>query len=65
MPTLVLRKTMPSAAPARGISSLFTTKARRPDKSLEGVLIFSGLGLGLMVLGIVFRILELPPPVFF
>ena len=61
MPTLVLRETMPSAA-SRAISSASTSG--RPDRSLEGVLIFSGIGLTLMVLAAVFNLLQLPPPVF-
>lgn len=63
MPTLVLREIMPSAVSSRVNSSSSTSQ--RSDGSLVGVLIFSGLGLALMVLGIVFRVLELPLPVFF
>ena len=61
MPTLVLREPISSSTDAS------TKAARAPksrDKSLESVLIFSGIGFGLMVLAIIFRVLELPPPVF-
>jgi hypothetical protein len=40
------------------------TNEARPDRSLEGVLIFSGIGFALMVAATVFRLLELPPPYF-
>ncbi len=69
MPTLVLRETIPSGAKAPAISSRSTSETRRSatkpsDRSLEGVLIFSGLGFGLMVLAAIFNMLELPPPIF-
>ena len=38
--------------------------ATKPDKSLEGVLIFSGISLALLLFAIIFRSLELPPPYF-
>jgi hypothetical protein len=62
MPTFVLRETMPSTANVAAVSA---RRARKSvDRSLEGVLIFSGLGLGLMLLAAVFNYLQLPPPVF-
>ena len=61
MPTLVLRENVSSAPDAKARPTRQTTPR---DRSLEGVLIFSGIGFGLMVLAIVFRVLELPPPVF-
>ena len=63
MPTLVLRENISQAAKTSAFSSVRKTLARA-NPSLEGVLIFSGIGLTLMVLGFVFRILELPPPYF-
>jgi hypothetical protein len=64
MPTLVLRETIPTAAKAPATSSRSTSKTGRSDRSLEGVLIFSGIGFGLMVLAAIFSMLELPPPIF-
>lgn len=63
MPTLVLRENISPATKTSSVSSLRKTLARA-NPSLEGVLIFSGIGLTLMVLGFVFRVLELPPPYF-
>lgn len=63
MPTLVLRENISPAANKSVFSSLRKTLTRA-DPSLEGVLIFSGIGLMLMALGILFQILELPPPYF-
>jgi hypothetical protein len=64
MPTLVLREKFPTAADAPAMPARPSREAKPRDRSLEGILVFSGLGFGLMVLAIVFRILELPPPVF-
>jgi hypothetical protein len=61
MPTLVLRETAPPAAKASGMSA---RPATTPDKSLEGVLLFSGIGFALMLCAIIFQLLELPPPYF-
>lgn len=63
MPTLVLRENISPATKTSSVSSLRKTLTRA-NPSLEGVLIFSGIGLTLMVLGFVFRVLELPPPYF-
>lgn len=63
MPTLVLRDNISTAAKTSAISSLRRALARA-DSSFEGILIFSGIGLTLMVLGFVFQVLELPPPYF-
>jgi hypothetical protein len=63
MPTLVLRETIPPAAKASGISSRLISAAK-PDRSLEGVLIFSGISFALMLFAIIFRSLELPPAYF-
>ncbi len=63
MPTLVLRENIPPASKASAIPARRTSEAK-PDRSLEGVLIFSGIGLALMVVAIIFRALDLPPPYF-
>jgi hypothetical protein len=63
MPTLVLRENIPPVAKASG-KPIRQASETRPDRSLEGVLIFSGIGFALMVLAIIFQWLELPPPYF-
>jgi hypothetical protein len=63
VPTLVLREKIPPAAKASAILPRQIRDAR-PDRSLEGVLIFSGIGFTLLVLAIAFWCLELPPPYF-
>jgi hypothetical protein len=63
MPTLVLRENIPPRAGASGTSTHKVSEAK-PDRSLEGVLIFSGIGFALMIVAIIFRSLELPPPYF-
>jgi hypothetical protein len=63
MPTLVLRENIPPPARAPGISA-HQPSAAKPDRSLEGVLIFSGIGFALMVAAAIFWSLELPPPYF-
>jgi hypothetical protein len=63
--TLALRNTIPAAVKAPEISRRTTPQTKGSDRSLEGILIFSGLGLGLIVLATVFSVLQLPPPVFF
>ena len=63
MPTLVLRENIPPASKTSAIPTRRTREAK-PDRSLEGVLIFSGIGLALMVIAIMFRSLDLPPPYF-
>lgn len=62
MPTLVLREKMSPPAMTSGIS-IPRIRAKK-DSSLEGVLIFSGIGFGLLVLGAIFQYLQLPPPYF-
>lgn len=62
MPTLVLRQTIP-AAQASAISALPAHKTRTRHGSLEGILLFSGLSLGLLVLAAIFSYLQLPSPV--
>ena len=64
MPTLVLRQTIPTAVKAPATSPRSTIQPRDSDRSLEGVLIFSAIGFGLIVLAAVFSLLELPSPVF-
>jgi hypothetical protein len=64
MPTLVLREKFSTVADTPAMPARPSREAKPRDRSLEGVLIFSGIGFGLTVLAIVFRILELPPPVF-
>ena len=63
MPTLVLRENIPPVAKASAKPVRQASEAK-PDRSLEGVLIFSGIGFTLMVAATVFRLLELPPPYF-
>jgi len=63
MPTLVLRENIPPPARASGTSTHKVGEAKS-DRSLEGVLIFSGIGFALMIVAIIFRSLELPPPYF-
>jgi hypothetical protein len=63
MPTLVLRENIPPAAKASGVLARHIGEAS-PDGSLEGVLIFSAIGLALTVLAAIFQYLELPPPYF-
>lgn len=64
MPTLVLRQSIPSSAESPAISARPAPQAKSEDRSLEGVLIFSGIGFGLMILAAIFGYLQLPPPVF-
>jgi hypothetical protein len=63
MPTLVLRENIAAAAKAPGISTR-PARAAKPDRSLEGVLIFSGISFALLLFAIIFQSLELPPPYF-
>ena len=63
MPTLVLRNTIAPPARTSWISIRHITGAQ-PDQSIEGVLIFSGIGVALTLLAAVFQYLELPPPYF-
>jgi hypothetical protein len=66
MSSLVLREDIRPATDAPGIS--VSARPASPSKpanaSLEGVLLFSGIGFGLMVLAAIFGYLELPPPYF-
>jgi hypothetical protein len=39
-------------------------RLKGPDRSFQGVLIFSGIGLALMMSAIVVQSLDLPPPFF-
>jgi hypothetical protein len=64
MPTLVLRQTIPSSVETRAISARPARPPKPADRSLEGVLLFSGLGFGLLVLAAIFSYLQLPPPYF-
>lgn len=61
MPTVVLRRDILSGtADPPGTS----TARAKPDDSIEGILIFCGIGFALTILAIVFQHLELPPPYF-
>ena len=66
MSSLALREEIRPASEAPGIS--ITARPASPSKpasaSLEGVLLFSGIGFGLMFLAAVFGYLQLPPPYF-
>ena len=63
MPTLVLRENISPATKTSSVSSL-RKALTNANPSLEGILIFSGIGFMLTVLGIAFQVLELPPPYF-
>jgi hypothetical protein len=66
MSSLALREDIRPAAEASAIS--ISAGAASPSKpanaSIEGVLLFAGIGFGLMVLAAIFGYLELPPPYF-
>ena len=66
MSSLALREDIRPATDAPGIS--VSARPASPSKpanaSLEGILLFSGIGLGLLVLAAIFSYLELPPPYF-
>ena len=64
MPTLVLRETIPTVTDASATPAPHAGKATPRDRSFEGVLIFSGIGFGLMILAATFGYLQLPAPVF-
>jgi hypothetical protein len=64
MPTLVLRDNISSAANAPAMPGRPSREAKPRDRSLEGVLVFSGIGFGLTILAAIFGYLQLPPPVF-
>jgi hypothetical protein len=64
MPTLVLRENITSVANAPATPARPARQAKPRDRSLEGVLIFSGIGFALMMLAAIFSYLQLPPPVF-
>ena len=62
MPTLVLRETI---SPATGLPGNSNRRAgAKTDPSIEGVLVFSGIGLTLMVLAAMFQYLDVPPAYF-
>jgi hypothetical protein len=64
MPTLVSRDNISSIANAPAMPGRPSREATPHDRSLEGVLVFSGIGFGLTILAAVFGYLQLPPPVF-
>ena len=66
MTLLALREDIRPAvvAPEISIPGRSASPAKPADRSLEGILLFSGIGLGLMVLAAIFGYLELPPPYF-
>ena len=56
MPTLVLRETI---SPATGLPGNSNRRAgAKADPTIEGVLIFSGIGLALMLLAVIFQYLD-------
>jgi hypothetical protein len=61
MPITVSQRAFP---PAYAASSNRSNISVWLDPSLAGILIFSSIGLTLMVLGVVFQVLELPPAYF-
>jgi hypothetical protein len=64
MSSLALREDIRPAAEAPAISIRPASVSKPADRSLEGVLVFSGIGFGLMVLAAIFGDLQLPPPIF-
>lgn len=66
MSSLALREDIRPATDAPGISiSVRPANRSKPaNASLGGILLFSGIGLGLLVLAAIFSYLELPPPYF-
>jgi hypothetical protein len=64
MSSFALREDIRPAAEAPEISARHAGEPKRADKSLEGILLFAGIGFGLMVLAAIFGYLQLPPPVF-
>ena len=66
MSSLALREDVRPADSAAGISNPArpASPAKSANSSLEGILLFSGIGLGLIVLSALFSYLQLPPPVF-
>jgi hypothetical protein len=66
MSSLALREDIRPATAASGISiSAGPASPSKPaNASIEGVLLFSGIGFGLIVLAAIFGYLELPPPYF-
>jgi hypothetical protein len=58
MAILVLRGNFPPAVEASA------TLTHSVGRSYEGVVLFSGISFGLMILAAIFQYLELPPPVF-
>ena len=66
MSSLALRKDSRAAteAPAISISASPASPSKPANASLEGILLFSGIGFGLIVLAAIFSYLQLPPPYF-
>jgi hypothetical protein len=65
MSSLALREDIRPAAEAPNSISAGAARPSKPaSASIEGVLLFSGIGFGLIVLAAIFGYLELPPPYF-
>jgi len=66
MSSLALKEDIRSVSRAPGItvSARPASPSKTANAALEGTLLFSGIGLGLMVLAAIFGYLELPPPYF-
>jgi hypothetical protein len=66
MSSLALREDIRPAAEASAVSiaARSASRSKPANASLEGILLFSGIGFGLMVLAAIFGYLELPPPYF-
>jgi hypothetical protein len=66
MSSLALREDIRPATATPGISTSArpASRSKPANASLEGILLFSGIGLGLVVLAAIFSYLELPPPYF-
>ena len=66
MSSLALKEDIRQATSAPGItvSARPASRSKIANASLEGILLFCGIGFGLMVLAAIFGYLELPPPYF-
>ena len=64
MSSLALREDIRPATDAPEVSARPASPSKTANAALEGILLFSGIGSGLMVLAAIFGYLELPPPYF-
>ena len=64
MSSLALREDIRPAREATAVSARAASRSKPANASLEGVLLFSGIGFGLIVLAAIFSYLGLPQPYF-